>query len=95
MKPRIADQLKQMGYEGTVEDFRSTVAAVKAELYADWTDESLIVTRDEAGQFCAEVRKRLGAPRLTRPFILTALLGLRKNRTRPKRVAVNPHGQNR
>jgi hypothetical protein len=72
-----------MGYESGADEFRCVLAETKAELYADWPDERLIVTRDEAGQFCAQVRKRLNAPRLTRPFILTALLGLRKNQ--PKR----------
>lgn len=86
MRPRIADTLKSFGCTASVEEFRSAVAAVKAELYADWTDEGLIVTRDEAGQFCAEVRKRLGAPRLTRPFILTALIGLRKNKSKQAAV---------
>ena len=37
------------------------------------------VTRDEAAEFCQLVKKRLGAQRLTRPFILRVLVGLRKN----------------
>jgi hypothetical protein len=84
MRPRIADQLKSFGCEATPEEFRSALADIKASDYADFTDEGLIVTRDEAGEFCAKVRKRLGAPRLTRPFILTALIGLRKNKAKVK-----------
>lgn len=86
-RPRIADTLKEMGCTATVEEFRQAVAEIKAADYADYTDEGLIVTRDEAGEFCAKVRKRLGAPRLTRPFILTALLGLRKNRKQIAKAA--------
>ncbi len=82
MRPRIAETLKEFGYTGTVEDFRQAIADIKAADYSDFTDEGLIVTRDEAGEFYAKVRKRLGAPRLTRPFILTALIGIRKNKPR-------------
>src|SRR3954469_138940 len=65
MRPRIADTLKEMGYSGDVTEFRRALAEVKAESYPEFTDEELIYTRDEAGTFCAQVRKRLGAPRLT------------------------------
>jgi hypothetical protein len=82
MKPRVADTLKEFGYTGTVEDFRTALTDVKAELFPDWSDEALIVTRDEAAAYCQAVKKRLGAPRLTRPFILTALIGVRKARKR-------------
>src|SRR4051794_5547231 len=82
MKPRVANTLKEFGCEASVEEFRETLAAVKAELFPDWSDEALIVTRDEAAAFCQAVKKKLGAPRLTRPFILTALIGVRKARKR-------------
>jgi hypothetical protein len=36
---------------------------------------------------CQFVRKRPGAPRLARPFILTALIGLRKNPVKPAKPA--------
>lgn len=80
MRPRHADVLKSMGCSADLEMFRATLAAVKAEMFPGWTDEALIVTKDQAGQYCAAVRKRLDAPRLTRSFILLALIGLRKNR---------------
>ena len=81
-RPKHAEVLKAMGYEGPVEEFREVLAAIKAELYPDMTDEELTFTRDEAGAYCAEVRRRLKAPRLTRPFILRALIGIRKYKKR-------------
>jgi hypothetical protein len=87
MKPRVANTLKEFGYAGTVEDFRTTLAEVKAELFPGWSDEQLIVTRDEAAEYCQAVKKKLGAPRLTRPFILTALIGVRKARKRKAETA--------
>jgi hypothetical protein len=82
MKPRVADTLKSFGCEARVEEFRQTLADVTAEPFPDWSDEALIVTRDEAASFCQALKKKLGVPRLTRPFILTALIGVRKARKR-------------
>jgi hypothetical protein len=87
MKKRIADSLKEFGYTGTVEDFRIALAEVKAEHFHGWSIDELTYTRDEAAEFCQLVKKRLGAPRLTRPFILRALVGLRKNGKKSKPVA--------
>lgn len=83
MRPRVADTLKMMGYAGTVAEFRTVLAEVKAEKFAEWSTDELCFTRDEAGGFCQEVKKRLGAPRLTRVFILRGLVGLRKNKPNP------------
>ena len=80
MRPRHADVLKELGFAGTVGEFRAALAEVKAEAYPGMTDEELCFTRDEAGTYCGLVRKRLAAPRLTRPFILRSLVGLRKHR---------------
>jgi hypothetical protein len=88
MKKRIADNLKEFGYEGTVDEFRTALAEVKAELFPGWSDEQLIVTRDEAAAYCQAVKKRLSAPRLTRPFILHSLVGLRKNKPKAAERAV-------
>lgn len=82
MRPRVANTLKEFGCEASVEEFRQALVEAKAELYPDWSDEALIVTRDEAAAFCQAVKKRLNAPRLTRPFILTGLIGVRKARKR-------------
>lgn len=82
MKPRVADTLKSFGCEASVDEFRTALVEVKADLFPDWSGEALIVTRDEAAEFCQAVKKKLGAPRLTRPFILTALIGVRKARKR-------------
>lgn len=87
MRPRHADVLREMGFEGTVEEFRGTLAAVKAELFPGLTDEELCFTRDQAGDYVAEVKRRLEAPRLTRVFVLRALIGLRKNEKRAGIVA--------
>jgi hypothetical protein len=78
-KVKNADVLRSMGYAGEVNEFRRTLAAVKAEMFPDLTDESLCFTRDEASAYCAEVKRRLGAPKLTRVFILKALVSLRKH----------------
>ena len=87
MRPRHADILKDFGCEASVEEFRTALAEIKAEHFPQFTDEELTYTRDEAGTFCSLVRKRLNAPRLTRPFILRSLVGLRKQRGR--RAAIN------
>jgi hypothetical protein len=50
--------------------------------FPEFTDEGLSFTPDEAGIYCAMVRKRLNAPRLTRPFNLRCLISLRKQRKR-------------
>jgi hypothetical protein len=62
MKPHVADTLKSFGCEATVEEFRAVLAETKAELFPGWSDEALIVTRDEAAVFCQAVKKKLGAP---------------------------------
>ena len=79
MRPRHADVLKSQGFEGSVDEFRETLAAVKRESFPGITDEDLIIGKDSSAQFCVQVRKRLNAPRLSRAFILRSLLGLRKN----------------
>ena len=43
---------------------------VKAEKYADLTDEDLAFTKNEATAYFAEVDRRLGGARLDRVFIL-------------------------
>lgn len=80
MRPRHADTLRAMGYGGEVAEFRRVLAEAKADPYPGVTDEELIFTRDAAAGYCGEVRRRLGAPRLTRVFILRSLVGLRKHR---------------
>jgi hypothetical protein len=75
-----------MGYQGTVEEFRAALAEVKAEHFANWSIDELTYTRDEAAEYCQLVKKRLNAPRLTRPFILRSLVGLRKNPVKAKKV---------
>ncbi len=87
MRPRIAETLKELGFAGTVEDFRTALVEVKAEQFAGWSIDELTYTRDEPAEFCLHVRQRLGAPRLTRPFILTALIGIRKNKPRRESAA--------
>ena len=37
MKRRVADQLKQMGCEASVEEFRTALSEIKAEHFADWS----------------------------------------------------------
>jgi hypothetical protein len=87
MKKRIADTLKEFGYTGTVEDFRTALADIKAEHFPGWSIDELTYTRDEAAEFCQLVKKRLGAPRLTRPFILRSLVGIRKQKRKTKPIA--------
>jgi len=86
MKKRVAETLKEMGCTATVEDFRRTLAEVKAEKFADWSTDELCFTRDEAADFCKLVKERLGAPKLTRVFILRSLVGLRKNPVKSAQV---------
>jgi hypothetical protein len=88
MRPRYADTLKEMGFTGTVEEFRAALTEIKAESFPDYTFDELTYTRDEAGTYCALVRKRLGAPRLTRSFILRSLVGLRKNKPKPVKATL-------
>lgn len=80
MKKRVADSLRELGCGASVEDFRRVLAEVKAESFPDWSIDELCFTRDEAADYCRLVRRRLGAAKLTRVFILRALVGLRKHR---------------
>lgn len=79
-KPRVADQLKEMGCEASVEEFRRVLVDAKNELFPQFSIDELCYTRDEAAEFCAAVRKKLSSPRLTRVFLLRALTGTRKNK---------------
>jgi hypothetical protein len=88
MKPRVADTLKSFGYEGTVEEFRTALAEVKAEHFGEWFIDELTYTRDEAAIYCQMVKNRLHAPKLTRVFILRSLVGIRKNKTKAAYQAV-------
>ena len=45
MRPRHADVLKDMGFEGTVDEFREALAAVKSESFASITDEEIRLMR--------------------------------------------------
>jgi hypothetical protein len=81
MKPRHADILKESGCTASVEEFRETLIAVKAEKYPDMTDEDLAFTKNQAGDYCAEVNRRIGT-KLSRVFILKCLVGIRKARKR-------------
>ncbi len=87
MRPRHADVLASTGFDGEVDEFRWVLAEVKAELYPDVTDEELSYTRDEAAEFCKEVRSRLKAPKLTRVSILRRLVSLRNHGWAKKREA--------
>lgn len=80
MRKRVSEQLAEMGYTGTIEEFRRALAEVKQKRYPGWTDENLAFTRHQADHFCAEVRKRLSAPKISRVAILKGLVGLRKSR---------------
>ncbi len=86
MKKRIADSLKEFGFTGSVEDFRTALTEIKAEHFANWSIDELTYTRDEAAEYCRLVKQRLEAPRLTRPFILRCLVGIRKQKRKAKAV---------
>ena len=93
MKKRIADSLKEFGYQVTVDDFHTALTEVKAQWFGRWSIDELIITRDEAAEYC-QLRKRLSTLRLTRVFILRSLVGLRKNGgARRKAVASLQDGQ--
>jgi len=79
MRPRFGDMLKEFGFSGTVGEFRTALTEIKAGHFANRSIDELTYTRDEAAEYCQLVQKRLAAPRLTRPFILRSLVGLRKN----------------
>ena len=80
MRPRHADVLKDFGFEGSVEDFRTAIAELTQEHSEGITDQDLVLSKDGSARFCVLVRQRLKAPRLGRAFILRALFGIRKNR---------------
>ena len=86
MRNRVGQSLQGMCYGGSVEKFRSALKTFKDELFAGWSIDELCFTRDETAGFCQHVKKRLGANRLTRPFILRSLVGTRKNRPRPAKL---------
>lgn len=86
MRPRHAKVLKGLGFDGQLETFRETLAAVKAESFPGITDEDLIIGKESSATYCTQVRKRLSTPRLTRAIILKGLIGLRKNGKKRERV---------
>jgi hypothetical protein len=49
MRPQHADTLKEMGFTGTVEEFRAALTEVKSGRYPQLTIDELTYTRDEAG----------------------------------------------
>ncbi len=61
MRPRHADtlKLKEMGFTGAGEDFRIALTEIEAESFPQFTIDESTFTRDEAGTYCAPVRKRL------------------------------------
>jgi hypothetical protein len=75
-----------MGGYARAEVVYYALVETQAEHFADWSIDELTYTRDEAAEFCQLVKKRLGAPRLTRPFILRTLVGIRKNNPRAARA---------
>ena len=87
MRPRHADVLKSMGFEGSLDDFRSALAEVKSEHFGDVTDEELIYGRNSSAEFCSLVRKKLNAPKLERVFLLRSLVALRKHGWRRQTVS--------
>lgn len=87
-KVRHAETLKELGFTGELDLFRETLADVKREKFSGLSVDELCFTRDEAAEFCKEVKRRLGAPRLTRVFILRSLVGLRKNGKRGVRESL-------
>ena len=48
------------GYEGTVEEFRTALAEVKAEHFAGWSIDELSSARDEAAECCHLLRDGWG-----------------------------------
>ncbi len=54
-----ADTLKEMGFTGAGEDFRIALTEIEAESFPQFTIDESTFTRDEAGTYCAPVRKRL------------------------------------
>jgi hypothetical protein len=85
--PRHADVLKDYGFQGSVEEFRAALAEIKAEHFADITDEELTYGKESSARFCVLVRSCLGGPRLGRVFLLRSLVGLRKHGKREMRVS--------
>jgi hypothetical protein len=55
MRPRHADILKDLDCEASVEEFRRTLAEIKAEHFPQFTDEELTFTRDEAGTYSSNL----------------------------------------
>ena len=80
MKTRTLDTLASLGYVGSIEDFRTALLETKAELFRELSVDELIYTRDQAGDYCTAIRKRVGAPKLTRVVILRALVNVRKGK---------------
>jgi hypothetical protein len=78
MALRLKAELKAVGWEGSAQDFRVIVAAVKDNLYPAFTDEELLYRSLEAHEFCNVVRKRSGLPELTDHVINKTLVNLRK-----------------
>ena len=84
--PRHAHVLKDYGFQGSVEEFRAALAEIKAEHFADITDEELTYGKESSARFCVLVSRAL-RPRLGRVFLLRSLVGLRKHGKREMRVS--------
>lgn len=82
----VADTLKGRGFSASVEECCSALVGLKAEQFPAWSIDELCFTRDEAADFCKLVRERLATPKLTRVFILRALVGTRKNEPKPRKI---------
>lgn len=78
MRPRHADILAESGCVADLDTFRRTLSEVKADKYPGMTDEDLAFTKNQAGEYCAEVNRRLGGTKLPRVFILKCLVGISK-----------------
>jgi hypothetical protein len=64
--------VQESGCEATVEQFREAQIAVKTGKYPNLTDEDLAFAKNQAGDYCVEVNRRLGGTKLSRVFILKA-----------------------
>jgi len=79
MPTSLKKSLADHGCELTPIEFRHLLVVAKAATHPSMSDEDLTYTIVEANDYCDVVHSRTGCATLPRPFILKALVNVRKN----------------
>ncbi len=76
--PRMQNELKALGYQGTNGEFRDLLKVTLSNLYPSWTDEKLTFNPDHAKTYCNHIRRNVGLD-FSDEFALGTLYKIRKH----------------